>query len=1290
MIQNSRNRILLVIVFAVILLASLTLAVGAGFAEDNIGDGAAASSVTTVLVGNVRVQLLSDSLVRIEDKMQDGKFEDRASYIVQNRTNWNEVEYTIEQANGESIIKTSSYFVHVPDKATAEDAYITYTNGEKLWDFSSGETGSNVYLPSPSDELQSWYFTDDRVIPSSYGYSDDYKGIEELQGWDFSSKATDIFVFLPKGDYERFCSDYIKLTGSTNMTTLQMLGYWDSRWYPYSDETALQQIQDYLDRGYSIDMLVIDTDWRDASEGVGYEINKELFPNMSAFLDKCEEMGVDIVFNDHPEPKNGTSNGLDKDEVSYRNKNLTLLLSLGLDYWWYDRNWYVSLNSATPDISVYAFGMYAYQWITDEYYESITDINEYAKRSLIMGNIDGCLHGKWNYASDLSAHRYSIQWTGDIGSSSEALAQEIYAAIMAGAEVGLPYVSSDIGGHNQHVTNEQYVRWMQYGALSTICRVHQTTSRYIGDEGRMPWLFGETAEEVSKTYLGIRYRLLPLYYELARENYDKGLAIMRRLDIKYPEYVESSANDEYLLGDYILIAPIDTAGDNDKVDENRLFHYENGKKVTGLKAEYYNNMNWSGTPERTQVDKNIYFNWGTDAPTGLNSDQFSIKWSGYVSIGSNPAKLNFIADDYVKVYIDGEQVIDGKTYSTNYTTDVLDANSTHQIEVYFYEDGYDAYIYMTYQEQYIGLPVNSREVFIPEGTWIDVWTGERFVGPQTYTVSHELTTSPIFVREGALITLARDTQNTNSSDWSEITLDVYPSINFSANTVLYEDDTKTQGYKDGQYRTTDISMKYDENKKSVIVNIDKAQGSFEGKLAFTERTWNVRIHNNPGWGSLKSIKLNGKDVTATFIAQDAEASPFAFSGGALDGDIYTFTFNGSVNEAYEIEFVFDNMTLSAVNEGYDKTAVDFDVEVKEVGTTIDLTQDGIFDWISYDDCNDNFYTEMSNANIFGLASSYDDNWTTNQIVFAKDFGNRNKTYGGIASQKDFNFQINVTKKGYYTLFVGGYLGTAKLTVRDRAGNVKTVFVGNIDGEFKNAVVIKVTEDTVGTLYVNYSALGTTPDDQETSTFLTLFAVVASENPFELSYIADSSISAVVESNVNVSKNVNLSNAGSALKEQTLDWMHFGYDKDNGIDEKNNSDVIADVSFQRSQAFYDYQVSLSYTDGTKQQSMIGSKRGLCSWGDIRVSLNVTKDTKHVILYTGTWLGTNLIEVYNSKGELISQSVSFSAGSTSVNREVCIAIDATEDENITIVIRDTDTTSGGNVSLAGIAVTGNKNA
>ena len=1261
----------------------------------NSGESSPGSDVTTaekgvvsVVVGKVRVQLLSETLVRIEDEYENG-FEDRASYIVQNRQNWYKIDYTVEDGIDEKLIKTNAYTVHVPNGGNAEEVYLTYPNGDILWNFDAGDTGTNVYLPSPSDELASWYFTDNpRVIPSEYGYSSNDENLP-LNGWDFSSKATDIFVFLPQGNYTQFCNDYIKLTGESEMTPLQMLGYWDSRWYAYNSETALQQIKDYTDKGYSIDVLVIDTDWR-VGASLGYQINEELFPDMADFLQKCEDLNIDIVFNDHPEPVQGTTNGLDKSEVDYRNNELTLILSMGLDYWWYDRNWSVCLNSADPDISVYAFGMYAYQWITKEHLESITNLNEYAKRALIMGNVDGCLHGKWNYASDISSHRYSIQWTGDIGADSTALAQEIYASVFGGAEVGLPYMSSDIGGHTQAVTNEMYVRWIQYGALSTICRVHCTTASYInGQEGRMPWLFGETAEEVAKTYVGMRYRLLPLYYNLARENYDSGLPIMRRLDILYPDYVEASANDEYLLGDYILVAPIDEATINTVVPSSSLFHYdENGNKVDGLKAEYYNNNNWSGSPSKTTVNKNIDFNWGNNGPmgVGVGSDNFSAKWTGNITIGDKPASLSFFADDSVIVYIDGKLVVDGSgVYDTYLSTDTYAANSTHTIEVRYAEFGGGAHIYMYYVEQQTGPSMNTRNVFIPEGTWIDVWSGKRYVGPATYSVSHTLKTSPIFVREGALVVLAPDMKNTHEKDWSDLVLDVYPSKNFEASTTLYEDDTETVAYKYGESRSTSITMTYDVNKDVLKINVGSAKGAFSGKLAFEERTWTVRLHVNPGWGEPYMVKVNGERATLSLISKDNSAKPFAFSGGALDGDIYTFTFTGSIYDAYNIEISYDSAVDSEINSDYDKTEIPFNVEIGEAGHAIDLDQDCIKDWITYGEENADGYIEKQGGESIMPSTSYDMNWTSQDNFFTKYFNANNISTGSISSQKDFSFELKVTNQTYFVIYLGGYQCTAKFTVRDRAGNVETIFFGNINEKFIKRVIITVPNDANGSLYVTYSTSATQAVGTGTSTILSLLAVIeASEIPEETTYDS-TNISAEIQSVSPVTTNVCLSEAGEFLGEATLDWIQFGDDGGVTPVQKLNSDIIQSSSFSNPGIFSDYQIALSYYDGLELGAHTGTTKGTCTPGLITLNFNVTPAVKHIILYTGTWKSTNNVEVYNRAGQLLAQSTPFSAGSNAENRIVTIAVSVEKADSLVVFIRSSNE-NGGNVSLAGVAVTG----
>ncbi len=920
------------------------------------------ATVTTFVYGDTRLQLLSDSLVRIEDK-SNGEFENRESYVVLNRDEWGEkVTCRTEKTETGYNVITENYTVVIPKSSKAEGIYIVDGEGEKLFNY-LGATGTNVYLPSPSDELTSWYFTDSpRVIPSDYGYSVSQSSAP-LQGWDFNSNATDIFAFLPNGDYKTFMKDFVKLTGQTEMVELKTFGQWDSRYYQYNEQTALQQIKDYQDKGFAIDVLVIDTDWRakTGGSGIGYDINTELFPDMERFLDEAHKLGVDICFNDHPEPVKGTGNLLDQNEVAYRNEKLTMLLAMGVDYWWYDRNWSVALNQIAPDYSRYATGMYAYQWITREYLESIPDLNGYAKRALIMANVDGCNNGSYTYASDLSAHRYSIQWTGDIGAQGDWLRQEIEGAVYAGAELGLPYVSADIGGHNVDPSDAEYTRWFQFGALSSILRVHCWDQTQKG--GRMPWNYGATAEEVAHTYQDMRYRLLPLYYALAHENYETGLPIMRRLDIEYPQYIEAKNNDEYLLGNYILIAPI-------------------------------------------------------------------FKWTGR----------------------------------------------------------------------------DSREVFFPEGTWIDVWTGTRYSGPQTAEVTHNIKTSPIFVREGALIALARNMKNVDEKDWSEMSLEVYPSANYKAKTTVYEDDGKTVGYKDGKYRTTDIQMSCTDN--VLKIKIGAAKGSFTGDRAFAKRTWNMRLHTNPNWGAIKSVKVNGAAVSPETLAKlnyENGGRPFAFTSGALDGTISTFTVQTEVSKAYTIEIEYENVENSATFAGYDATEVKFKATVNKCEeTSVNLTEVGTTDWISYGyNSGDSVDYRKGGLRLFskpenvrdlrqdlckgymsvqfktGLSKSYSDGYRKQS----------NTAAGGMKNSIGYDFTVKTTGESEkIVLYVGGANCIAKLTVRDRAGNVKTLtFGGRALPDYMQKIEIEIEAGEASTLYFNYAPVSTTMvSERETSSSIYLY------------------------------------------------------------------------------------------------------------------------------------------------------------------------------------------------------------
>ena len=181
------------------------------------------------------------------------------------------------------------------------------------------------------------------------------------------------------------------------------------------------------------------------------------------------------------------------------------------------------------------------------------------QRPLIMANVDGIDNGLRKRPMDVAAHRFPFQWTGDIGPGWEFLRRAVENAVYSGVQSLFPYKSDDLGGHTSNPTPEQYIRWIEYGALSPVYRPHCTHNLK-----RMPWAFGPEAENVARRFVDLRYRLLPVFYAAAHENYETGEPLLRRLDLDYPQFAEAGRNDEYLLGKNILVAPVLQGSDADR------------------------------------------------------------------------------------------------------------------------------------------------------------------------------------------------------------------------------------------------------------------------------------------------------------------------------------------------------------------------------------------------------------------------------------------------------------------------------------------------------------------------------------------------------------------------------------------------------------------------------------------------------------------------------------------------------------------------------------------------------
>ena len=148
----------------------------------------------------------------------------------------------------------------------------------------------------------------------------------------------------------------------------------------------------------------------------------------------------------------------------------------------------------------------------------------------------------------------------------------------------------------------------------------------------------------------------------------------------------------------------------------------------------------------------------------------------------------------------------------------------------------------------------NRSVRLPAGkSWINYWTGEVYEGGATPTVDAPLDKVPIFVKAGSLIPMGPDIHYVDEKPADPLTVDIYPSANSSY--TLYEDDGKSNDYKNGKFTRTTLAC--ETIGPDVIVRVGAAQGDYDGKLA--HRTWILKINRKAN--SLESVSRNGAPLT---------------------------------------------------------------------------------------------------------------------------------------------------------------------------------------------------------------------------------------------------------------------------------------------------------------------------------------------------------------------------------------------------------------------------------------------
>lgn len=131
------------------------------------------------------------------------------------------------------------------------------------------------------------------------------------------------------------------------------------------------------------------------------------------------------------------------------------------------------------------------------------------------------------------------------------------------------------------------------------------------------------------------------------------------------------------------------------------------------------------------------------------------------------------------------------------------------------------------------LNVSKVCVWLPQGTWYDIYTGMIYQGDRTLDMYRDLNSIPVFARAGGIIPLTEDINSTETNP-ENLTIKVFAGQN--GEFMLYEDDNTSCDYQNNICCTTKMTYTEDEN---AVFKIYAAEGKTD--LIPSKRNYKIEL-----------------------------------------------------------------------------------------------------------------------------------------------------------------------------------------------------------------------------------------------------------------------------------------------------------------------------------------------------------------------------------------------------------------------------------------------------------------
>jgi alpha-D-xyloside xylohydrolase len=94
---------------------------------------------------------------------------------------------------------------------------------------------------------------------------------------------------------------------------------------------------------------------------------------------------------------------------------------------------------------------------------------------------------------------------------------------------------------------------------------------------------------------------------------------------------------------------------------------------------------------------------------------------------------------------------------------------------------------------------NKRSIYLPEGIWYDFWTNEKYEGGKRFDMEVPIETIPVFVKDNAIVPLAKPVQSVDEATVFELSIKCYGDG--QKHFELFEDDGVSFEYENNKYNT---------------------------------------------------------------------------------------------------------------------------------------------------------------------------------------------------------------------------------------------------------------------------------------------------------------------------------------------------------------------------------------------------------------------------------------------------------------------------------------------------------